>query len=81
MLKETKNEETTLFCHIFFVDGILIGVRAPWAPLAIPMIVTSMLFCDIKILCAFLLVCPCVHVKATLMVLFCMMMLNMGYYW
>ena len=32
--------------------------------------------CDIKILCAFLLVCPCVHVNATLMVLFCMIMLN-----
>ena len=32
--------------------------------------------CDIKILCAFLLVCPCVHVKATLMVLFYMIKLN-----
>ena len=34
-------------------------------------------FCDIKILCAFLLACPFVHVKATLMVLFCKIMLNM----
>ena len=33
--------------------------------------------CDIKILCAFLLVCSCVYIKATLMVLFCMIMLNM----
>ena len=31
--------------------------------------------CDIKTSCAFLLVSPCVHVKATLMVLFCMIML------
>ena len=32
--------------------------------------------CDIEILCAFLLVSPCVYVKATLMVLYCMIMLN-----
>ena len=32
--------------------------------------------CDNKIWCAILLVCPCVHVKATLIVLFCMIMLN-----
>ena len=31
--------------------------------------------CDVKILCAFLLVCCCLHAKATLMVLF--RMLNM----
>ena len=37
--------------------------------------------CDIKILSAVLLVCPCVHVKTTLMDLFCMIMLNMLYYW
>ena len=40
--------------------------------MATPMIVTAMLIYDIRILCAFLLVCPCVHIKATLMVLFCM---------
>ena len=33
--------------------------------------------CDIKIFCPFLLVGACVHVKVTLMVLFCMIMLNM----
>ena len=33
--------------------------------------------CDIKILSAFLVVCPCVYVKATLMVVFIMIMLNM----
>ena len=79
MLKETENEETRLFCHIFIIDGISIeGGWALWGPpLATPMIVTLMLFYDIKILCAFLHVCPCVHIKATLMVLFCMIMLNM----
>ena len=35
--------------------------------------------CDTKILYAFLFVCPCMHVKATVMVLFCMIMLNMGH--
>ena len=33
--------------------------------------------CDVKILGAFLLVCPSVHVKATPIVLFCMIMPNM----
>ena len=78
MLNETENEETRL-CLIFIFDGLLIG--GEWGPgpypLATPMIVTSMLFYDIKILCAFLLVFPCVHIKAMLMVLFCMIMLNM----
>ena len=78
MLKETENEEIRLFCHIFIIDGISIEGAGPLDPtLAKPMIVTSMLFYDIKILCVFLLVCPCVHIKATLMVLFCMIMLNM----
>ena len=81
MLKENENEKTRLFCHILIFDGISIGgggERAPWAPLlTMPMIVTLMLFYDIKILCAFLLVCPCVPIKATLMVLFCMIMLSM----
>ena len=50
------------------------------APLAMPMIVTNAI-CDSKILYAFLLVCPCVHIKATLMVPFCMIMLSMLYCW
>ena len=30
MLKETKNEETRLFCQIFVIGGILIeGARSP----------------------------------------------------
>ena len=39
MLKETKNEETKLFCQIFVVGGISIEVvRATWATsLATPM--------------------------------------------
>ena len=37
--------------------------------------------CDIKILNAFLLVCHSVRVKATLMILFCMIKLNMLYCW
>ena len=40
MLKETKNEETRLFCQIFVIDGISIeGARALRAsPLATRMI-------------------------------------------
>ena len=85
MLKETENEETSLFCQIFLLDDISIFLlddistfrfSLPPPTLATPIIVTLLLFCDIKILCAFLLVCPCVLVKATLMVLFCMIMLN-----
>ena len=40
ILKETENEETRDFCHIFVIGGISIeGARAPWAtPLATPMI-------------------------------------------
>ena len=63
MLKETENEEARLFCHIFLIAGILIKEEpGPLGPsLAMLMIVTSMLFCNIKILCAFLFGCPCVH--------------------
>ena len=43
MLKETENEKTRLFCHIFIICGISIG-EALAPPLATPMIVTSMLF-------------------------------------
>ena len=68
MLKETDNEETLLFCHIFIIGGVSIGGRAYDCNVNA--------ICEIKILCALLLVCLCVHVKATLMVLFCMIMLN-----
>ena len=72
MLKET--EETRLFVTLFFIDGISIG----WA--RIPGYAYDCNFnaiCDIKVLRAFLIVCPCVHDKETLMVLFCMIMSNM----
>ena len=47
MLNETENEETRLFCHIFYIGGISIGgdpgcLGLP--PLATPIILTSMLF-------------------------------------
>ena len=33
-LKEIENEETRLFCHIFFIDGISIGGEGAdhWTP-------------------------------------------------
>ena len=55
MLKETENEDTRLFCHIFIICGISIG-----GPLAMPIIVTSMLFVILRfcvLLCLFALVC------------------------
>ena len=79
MLKETENEETRLFCPIFIISGISIG-RGPLPLAPLPGYVYDCNFnaiCDIKILNAFLLVCHCVNVKATLKVLFCVMMLNM----
>ena len=83
MLKETKNEKTILFCHIFIIGVILIGRggEPPAPPFATPMIVTSMLFVILRFCMPFLLVRTCVHVKASLMILFCMIMLNMLYYW
>ena len=77
MLQDTENEETRLFCHIFIIGGISIGGPGP------PGYTYDCNFnaiCDIKNLCAFLLVCPCVHIKATLLVLFYMIMLNMQYH-
>ena len=80
MLKETENKDTRIFCHIFIISGISIGGGpGPPEPPA-PGYAYDCNFnaiCDIKILCAFLLVCSCVYVKVTLMVLFCMIMLNM----
>ena len=79
MLKETENEETKLFCHILIFGGISNrgggGNLGPPSGYAYDCNFNPI--CDNKILCAFLLVCPCVHVNATRMVLFCMIMLNM----
>ena len=81
--KTTENEETQSFCHIFIIGGILIG-GGGWAPcLPSAGYVYDCNFnaiCDIKILCAVFAVWRCGHVKATLLVLFCMIMLNMRYY-
>ena len=58
MLKETENEETKLFRHIFIIGGILIGGEAA-PPLATPMIVTSMQFVILEfcvLFCLFALV-------------------------
>ena len=77
MLKETENEETRRFCHIFIIGGISI-LEGP-GPL-LPGYLHDCNFnaiCDSTILRAFLLVYPCMHVQATLMVLFCMITLNM----
>ena len=64
MLKETENEETRLFCHIFIIGGISIGggtgFLAPFRGYACDCNFNAI--CDIKILCAFLLVCPFVRV-------------------
>ena len=77
MIKETKNEETTLFCHIFIIVGIFIGEGEPPGFSDFTYDYNFNGICDIKILFSLLVVCTCVHVKATLMVLFCMIMLNM----
>ena len=77
MLKETETEETRLFCDICIISGVLIGRGA--APLALSGYAYDCnlnAICDIKILCAFLLVFPCVHIKATLIVVFCTIVLN-----
>ena len=84
MLKETENEETRLFCNMFVIGGISMewGAGGPPGPCSgYAYDCNFNAICDIKILYAFLLVCPCVRVKATLMVLFCMIKLNMLYYW
>ena len=59
----------------FFIDGISVegGGRAPHG---YAYDCNFIAICDIKILCAFLPLCATVHVKATLMILFCMIMLN-----
>ena len=76
MLTVTENEETRLFCQIFIMCGILIGGLPP-SPPGYANDCNYNAICDIEILCGFLLVCPYVHIKAILMVLFCMIMLNM----
>ena len=58
MLKETENEETSLFCHIFVIGSISIGGHA-LSPLATPMIVASMVFVMLRfcvLFCLFALV-------------------------
>ena len=77
MPKETENEETRPFHHTFIICGISIGVGGRPPPLATPMIVTPMLFVILRFCVFFLLVYPCVHVEAMLMVLFCIIILNM----
>ena len=64
-----------VFCHIFVIGIISFGVGPgllppppPPPPRATSMIVTSMLFVVLRFLYVFLLVCPDVHVRATLMV-------------
>ena len=79
MLKETENEETKLFCHIFSLVAFRLGEdpRPLGPPTGYADNGNFNAICDIKILCALLLVCPCVYVNVTLMILFCMIMLNM----
>ena len=77
MLKETKNEETRLFCHIFIIGGISIGWgKGTGLPttLAKPANVTSMLFVILRFFVLFYLF-AFLHVKATLIVLFCMIII------
>ena len=60
MLKETENQETRLFCHIFIIGGISIeGDPGSLIPLAMPIVVISMLFVTLKfcvLFCLFALV-------------------------
>ena len=66
MLKETENEKTRLFCHIFIIGGISIwgesGLPGPPAP-GYAYDCSFNAICDTQILCPFLLGCPCVYVK------------------
>ena len=58
MLKETENEQTRIFCHIFIIDGISIGEAGSLEPtFGYVYDCSFMLFYDIKMLSAFLLVC------------------------
>ena len=55
MLKEAR-----LFCHIFIIDGILIGGAGFLASLATPTIITAMVFVILRfcmLFCLFALVC------------------------
>ena len=62
MLKETENEETRLFWYIFIVGGISVGGGAgPMPPHVDAYDCNFNAICDIKILCAFLLVCAKRH--------------------
>ena len=81
MLKETENEETRLFVAFLSLVAFQLGAAGPPGSPGYAYDCNFNAICDIKILYAFLLVCSCVHVKATLMVLFYMIMLNMLCCW
>ena len=59
MLKKTETEETRLFCHIFIICGISIGAPCLPPPLDYAYDCNFNAICDIKTLCAFLLLCAC----------------------
>ena len=72
MLKETKTEEA-IGCLVTFLSLVAFQLRGG------PGFAYDYKFnaiCDITILCAFLLGFPRVYIKATLMVLFCMINSN-----
>ena len=75
MLKEIENEETRLFCQFLSLVAFRLGGELG-PPTGYAYDSNFNPICDIKILCAFLLVWPCMYVNATLMVLFCMIKLN-----
>ena len=80
MLKKLKTKKRDFFVTFLSLVAFQLGGPGPPAP-GYAYNCNFNATCDIKILCAFLLVCPSVHVKATLMVLFRMIMLNRWYYW
>ena len=76
MQKETETEETIgLFVTFLSLVAIQLGGGGAGSP-GYAYNCNFNAICDIKILCAFLLVCPSLHANATLMVPFCMIMLN-----
>ena len=69
ILKETENEETRLFATFLSLVAFGLGGATPVPGYAYDCNFNAI--CDIMILCAFLLVCPSMYVKATLVVLLC----------
>ena len=81
MLKETEKKQD-FFITFLSLAAIRLGEGRPGPPLSgYACDCNFNAICDIKILCALLLVFACVHVKLTLMVLFCVIILNMLNYW